>query len=115
MHFKHAAQAHDGLLDLATFRHALRATGALATAEASAELFARIDTSGDGAISYQEFVEGVVGDDTALSGQHMARIREDWKLRRLKREAEVRQRNQEAVARRFSPDAMGEDPIEVSE
>ena len=58
----------------------------------------------------QEFVIGVVGDDTALSGQHMANIRNDWKQQRALREAQLRQRNQEVVSRRFS---QNEDPIQV--
>ena len=53
VHFKHAAQSHNGNLDLDTFRHALRATGVQATPDASADLFTQIDTSGDGIISYQ--------------------------------------------------------------
>lgn len=110
MHFKHAAQSRNGVLDLDSFRQALRATGLYATEQAARKLFEKIDTSGDGAISYQEFIDGVVGNDTKLSGQYMAQIREDWKQRKLLREAQRRQRTQEVVAKRFSEH---EDPIEV--
>jgi Ca2+-binding EF-hand superfamily protein len=110
VHFKHVAQSNNGLLKLDGFRRGLRASGINATDKTSKVLFDKLDTSGDGVLSYQELVVALVGDDTLLSGQYLAKIREDWKQQKLFAEAQKRARQQEVVAQRF---AENEDPIAV--
>ena len=110
VHFSKLAQSEGkNAIDLEHFRTAVKMSTIVATPEAVESLFHELDPNNDGAIDYQEFVEGIVGNDAHLAGQYFGRMRRDHALKqKLQNVARQKQLQSAAMAK-----LEIEDPLEI--
>ena len=109
-HFSKIAQSTGrNSISLPQFKFAIEQSTLHATDEAMEELFTILDPNGDGVIDYNEFVKGIVGDDTNLAGQIFGKLRKDWMLLRQMENVQLQQRRQSAAMVKLEM----EDPLEI--
>ena len=97
-------------IDLSGFVHAIQNTGLRCTKNAAHDLFAILDPNMDGVIDYHEFVHGILGDDSMLTGQQgMMALRTDHLDRNKHQHVMARKTFQQQAADMLAKEAA--DPL----